>query len=542
MLRILPTRATSFFDYLETMLLVEKADRYLTSGRKPLMSTFYRTLSSRVGEYENAAGYSGSDFANYLDDALNSIERLYPQEPLQKVAGGNAVFARDGVLIATIGRAIVLYDITQEGDSQELKKLDSTHPDRIVDLAVSKDLKRMVTIGSGSVRVWNISNRGELANLDHNISIEQAIGIHTEIPPAGESAKLTAASLFVPGHLRNRPAEDGARDWVMVANSRGQVGLWDQDGKWKALLRDDGSAESVLSVTSSADGRQVYTSSADGLVRVYELGDEPSGIIKPSRTQFQHEQGVHDSAISNDGRVVTTGPDKFVKVWDAEGHEIAILAAPDEKDIHRGIVDDVELSSDGRFFATVGRGNIVNLWSTEDMSRYTTFLGAPGSRGVKRLQIHPNFDSEQNQKILVSRNSTRSPFTYVWNLSQFDEFDASKVDVEELGFLEKRKLGLVASRKDAEHLSTIAELIEVTKYFVSKRARTPVINSSYIDRLEGDVEHFLGMLKAREQDASWDDKWTLMRYIAEFKGRKWIPENLASLETDYYPCMSSFGV
>jgi WD40 repeat protein len=142
---------------------------------------------------------------------------------------------------------------------------------------------------------------------------------------------------------------DGKR--VVTASHDRTARLWDA-ATAAELWRLEGHGGAVLGGAFSADGRRVATCGDDSLVMVWDADSgELIAILEG------HQFIVFAVAFAPDGSVLSAGQDGSVRRWDVEG----------EKQIWAVNGDSLfpmclDVSPDGRTFATGGRSAFVTVW------------------------------------------------------------------------------------------------------------------------------------------------------------------------------------
>jgi len=150
-------------------------------------------------------------------------------------------------------------------------------------------------------------------------------------------AKHARIALGGPGRIvRVFSAADGSQryelrkhtDWIYAlefspdglllasADRAGGVRVWEAE-RGDDHLSIDGHKGPVTDVSWRSDSKVIATASEDGTVKLWEMEDGRS-----IRSLSAHPGGVTAARFHHDGRLLTAGRDRTVKLWDAEGKQL----------------------------------------------------------------------------------------------------------------------------------------------------------------------------------------------------------------------------
>ena len=246
--------------------------------------------------------------------------------PNDQVPPFETAFSPDGALLATgDGEGVVrLWGVaTPDADPRELDDQASA----TTALAFSADGRRLAAGGTdGTAGVWDLSDPATP---------------YRDLP--GHDDLITSLA-FSP---------DGRR--LVTASTDGTALLWDLEDVGAAAQPLPGHNGFVDSVAFSPDGTMVVTGAGDGIARLWTIDNLAAG----ARPLAGHSGRIDAVAISPDKTVATGGADGTARVWSGDGRERAVLR-------HRGPVDALAFSADGRWLATGSDDHSARLWDLHD--------------------------------------------------------------------------------------------------------------------------------------------------------------------------------
>jgi len=129
---------------------------------------------------------------------------------------------------------------------------------------------------------------------------------------------------------------DYSPDGVLVASGDRAGGLHVWEAETGRLYLDlIGHKGAVRSLIWRADSNVLLSASEDGTVKMWEM--TAGNQLKSFNA---HSGGVTGIAMAQDGKIVTSGKDKTVKVWNADGSAVATMPAFDEPALEVAITHD----------------------------------------------------------------------------------------------------------------------------------------------------------------------------------------------------------
>ena len=306
------------------------------------------------------------------------------------------------------------------------------HESPAIAVAFSPDGRRIASAGGRdkTARIWNAANGVQERSLQHEEHVSCVAFSHDGTRIASTSDDRTARVWDVASgeqQLRVVAQDDGTVSCVAFSPDDGRLvtgsGGWLNDHSarvWDAktgalLLTLLGHENDVVSASFSPDGDSLVSGSWDRTVRIWQL----EGVTSPHRLRGHEPWGNIDTlAFSCDGlQFVTASMDRSVRVWRAEtgiqafdldlrktgdwGNMKAVFS-PDglwlasvEKEVvrvrdardgverqclggHKGPVNCIEFSKDGRRIVTGGSDRTVRVWDVESGAELLCLSGHEG--------------------------------------------------------------------------------------------------------------------------------------------------------------------
>ncbi len=252
-------------------------------------------------------------------------------------------FSRDGgVLLAAGGRPVrsgkvVLFDVKSGRRLSEIgDELDS-----VLAADLSPDLLRVALGGTGRVVKIYSTREGRL---------ESTIAKHTD---------WITALQFSP---------DGSK--LATADRVGAVHLWEAK-TGGILLSLSEHKDAVATLDWRRDGQALATGGEDGKLIVWDTQagwpsmtlDAPHTPKATSKSYGKRPGGVLSVGFTRDGKLVSSGRDRFVRLWDVSGSPLGSFATPDALPLK------VASGSDGKTLIAGDSGGKLHFWMFPDPSK-----------------------------------------------------------------------------------------------------------------------------------------------------------------------------
>lgn len=311
-----------------------------------------------------------------------------PQEPIVVVRRAGAATAIATApwapLVAVAGqRQIVLYH-TETGERLGMLPFEAGVP---YDLKFSQSGAVLVAGGGvgaweGLVTLYDVKSGETLTTLGAEYDAVLAADIDPQQSHVvlGGPERLVRLYNVADGSMRQEIGKH--TDWIyaaaispdgiLTATADRSGGLWVWEaGTDREFCQLDGHKDGVTALAWRADSNVLVSASEDGTVKLWNMIDG-----KQLRSINAHGEGVLDIDVAADGRIVSAGRDRRVKLWDPSGQQIR--AFPEFSDI----VLEVAITHDGtRIIAGDWQGEI-RLIDAESGETVATLSGNPPAQSV----------------------------------------------------------------------------------------------------------------------------------------------------------------
>jgi len=329
--------------------------------------------SFSVGEEVTALTFShdgdllavGSERGKIVVWDIQTGERISTFTPFTREVG-TLLFSPDRKSLATAARF---------GSELRVFALPEGHPvqkfpwnQRGVTCAAFSPDGSLVAIGAGDgiVRVWDVMKRELLRNLEGTPGPAAALSFtDTELLIIGMSGVVTSwepftweltKSLTISGDMRFHTL--AADDVLVLHPPTGPIEVWDlKEGKILSTLGEGRYLGRFTAAVFSPGGKLLAVATAAGEIRFWRAGSWDETFVLRG-----HRGAIDSLAFSPDGRMfLSGGNDSRVRVWNigAEGGEQEL-----EFVAHTKPISDVDFAPDGKIFLTASVDETVRLWET----------------------------------------------------------------------------------------------------------------------------------------------------------------------------------
>ena len=378
---------------LETEKLLMTSQRYANPVTQPAISP------------------DGNTLVTYEDKTIKLQSANPPYQMIEEVLTneqiGCVAFSADGKqLIAGVSGKVRIMDWP---DYKNVRLLDATG--RTCPLAVSGDASMMMTLGNGSIHLWNVLPWAQLGSFN----IEGLLSAVAVTPDGRRIAVRRSsdvmlwdvrgvqeqATIHVPKGVDQMAFSSSGKMFAVLGDKT--VSLWDTETR-KELPRLNETQYGAVSIALSRSGR-IATGYDDGNVKLWNMETrEPSSVFKicdkevlalsfsPDEqtlaagcsdgkiqlwrsqkspvTLNGHSGAVRSLVFSSDGKLASGSEDKTVRVWDgATGQQLWA------SDAHKDEILAVAFSSDAKKLASASKDKTVKLWDVTTAQKLVELVG-----------------------------------------------------------------------------------------------------------------------------------------------------------------------
>lgn len=245
------------------------------------------------------------------------------------------------VVAANGYRQVLLYGSTDEKDPEwpYIGSLPFPEGD-IHDLRFSRNGELLIAAGgigaqSGRVAVFDVATGKRVATLadEYDIVLSADISSDHKYVAIGTPSRLVKIFSTDDGQLLHRIKKH--TDWVTVvrfspdgqqlasADRNGGIHLWETANAGIVYTLDEHKSK-VTSLSWRADGKFLASASEDGKFILWDMKDgwatrSINGHVEKSDNRYTRRTGVLDISFATDGRLLTVGRDRRVRLWNLDG-------------------------------------------------------------------------------------------------------------------------------------------------------------------------------------------------------------------------------
>ncbi|HEY9849796.1 MAG TPA: AAA-like domain-containing protein [Leptolyngbyaceae cyanobacterium] len=136
------------------------------------------------------------------------------------------------------------------------------------------------------------------------------------------------------------------------------IKLWLSDGTLLQTFKDKNSTVFRTAVFSQ-DSQMLVTGSINQTVQLWDISNPQTSEIKLLKTLIGHQSPINAIAISPDGKIIASGDNKNIKLWNIDGKLIRSFKA------HNEIIWKLVFSPDGKLLASASADRTAKLWKLD---------------------------------------------------------------------------------------------------------------------------------------------------------------------------------
>ncbi len=279
-----------------------------------------------------------------------AFPKSLPQVPIAKTNTKPPVIALAaspwaGVIAASGYRQVLLYGAADvDRRPYELLGALAMPEGDVYDLRFSPNGTVLIAAGgtgarSGKVRLFDVSTGKTLATLadEFDVVLSADISADHKRVAIGTPARVVKIFDTQTGQLLHKLTKH--TDWVTAvrfspdgkrlatADRNGGVYVWETDSAGIVFALDQHKVQ-VNALAWRGDGRLLASVAEDGKIVLWDINDgwalrTITAHAQPSANRYSRRTGVMDIDIAPDGRLLTVGRDRTVRLWKPDGQRIA---------------------------------------------------------------------------------------------------------------------------------------------------------------------------------------------------------------------------
>lgn len=351
---------------------------------------------------------------------LTELVRLGRGKPSQ------LAYSPDGSTIAVASSiGVWLYSADSLDTEQEPPYIVSSTP--VTAVAFSPDGNTLAFGEDGVLRLWDMEAMAETNSMDLNTTLNFIKFSPDGSVIATNGSEYKSVALINTDDLSVKPALVGHSSNVRSA-------AFSPDGS--TLITGADSGDNIIRVWDVADGTEsatveghtsnikdldfgegvIVSGSADYSVKIWDAEGTEVATLKPADVSYFY---VYSVDLSPDGSKVAVGTSNAVYVWNADGS-----GDPTIFDLEgAGDINDLEFSPDGTQLVTLGYNRAVRLWDVESGSEIAAARGHTDN--MTSVAFSPDGDT-----LIVGSNDD---FVWLWDTAARTELHLSPTMTDALG-------------------------------------------------------------------------------------------------------------
>jgi WD40 repeat protein/serine/threonine protein kinase len=241
----------------------------------------------------------------------------------------------------------------------------------------------------GDIRVWSVDHRDELAVMRGHTASTNCIafshdGAHLASGSSDHTVRAWDAATYAEGlTMRGQQGQildlAYSPDDAYIASASDDKTIAIHDARTGELVNTlHGHEKMVNCIAFSADGSRIVSGSSDRTARVW---DARTG--KPVGAPLQHAKAVLCIAASPDGKILATGSDEILRLWNLDSGEAPIARLGHDLPLH-----SIAFSPDGSRIVTSSSDNTLRLWDGHTGEALFTLRGH--GRHIDQVTISPD--------------------------------------------------------------------------------------------------------------------------------------------------------